>query len=262
MTPLDYGVVTARTILSLLVLLNFVPFMVWLERKGSAYIQDRPGPNRAALFGVFRLAGMAHVLADVIKLITKEDIIPEQVHGLYYRLAPLLAAMVPLLTFAIVPLADDLTIGGFTTPVSALRIEGGLLWFFAITSLAVYGIVFAGWASASKYSLLGGIRSTAQLISYEVSMALAVLGPILVFGTVQPNDIVRAQGHLLAGAIPEWGFLVQPVACVLFLIAAFAEINRIPFDLAEGEAELVAGYHTEYSGMRFGLFFMAEYMAL
>lgn len=262
MTGWNYLAVVLRTVLALLVLLNFVPFMVWLERKGSAFIQDRPGPNRAALFGRFRLAGMAHVLADVIKLISKEDIVPSAVHGAYYRLAPMLAAMVPLMTFAIVPLADNLTIGGFTTPLSALRIPGGLLWFFAISSLAVYGIVFAGWASASKYSLLGGIRSTAQLISYEISMSLAVVGLVLVFGTVQPNDIVRAQGHLLMGWLPEWGFLVQPVACVLFMVAAFAEINRIPFDLAEGEAELVAGYHTEYSGMRFGLFFMAEYMAL
>ncbi len=262
MSAIGYVAVIVRAVLALAVLLSLVPFTVWLERKGAAFIQDRPGPNRAALFGTFRLAGMAHVLADVVKLLTKEDIIPTEVYGAYYRLAPMIAAMVPLMTFAIVPLADDFSIGSFSTPLSVLRVPGGLLWFFAITSLAVYGVVFAGWASASKYSLLGGLRSTAQLISYEVSMALAVIGTILVFGTVQPNDIVRAQGQLLFGWLPQWGFVVQPVACILFLVAAFAEINRVPFDLAEGEAELVAGYHTEYSGMRFGLFFMAEYMAL
>lgn len=262
LTLSDAVAVLVRLVLSLAVLLGMVPIMVWLERKGAAYIQDRPGPNRAALFGMFRLGGVAHVLADVIKLIAKEDVVPRNVNQFYWKLAPVIAAMIPLLTFAIVPIADDFRVGGFETPLAVLRIDGGVLWFFAITSLAVYAVIFAGWASSNKYSLLGGMRSTAQLLSYEIPMALSVVAVILTFGTVQPNDIVRMQGELLFGVIPQWGILLQPLAAILFITCAFAEINRVPFDLAEGEAELVAGYHTEYTGMRFGLFFMAEYMAL
>ncbi len=262
MTLADAAAVLIRLVLSLVVLLGMVPVMVWLERKGAAYIQDRPGPNRAAMFGMFRLAGLSHVIADVIKLIVKEDIVPRQVNQFYWKLAPILTAAIPLLTFGIIPIADDFRVGGFETPMSVLRFDGGLLWFFAMTSLAVYGIIFAGWASSNKYSLLGGMRSSAQLLSYEIPMALSVIAVILTFGTVQPNDIVRLQGELLFGVIPQWGILMQPLAAILFLTCAFAEINRVPFDLAEGEAELVAGYHTEYTSMRFGLFFMAEYMAL
>lgn len=262
LTLADAVAVLIRLVLSLSVLLGMVPVMVWLERKGAAYIQDRPGPERAALFGIFRLGGLAHVIADVIKLIAKEDVMPRGANPFYWKLAPVITAMIPLLTFAIVPVADDFRLGGFETPLSVLRIDGGLLWFFAITSLSVYGVVFAGWASSNKYALLGGMRSTAQLLSYEIPMALAVVAVILTFGTVQPNDIVRLQGELLFGLIPQWGVLLQPVAAILFITCTFAEINRVPFDLAEGEAELVAGYHTEYTSMRFGLFFMAEYMAL
>lgn len=259
----DYLAVLLRLVLSAGILLTVMPLTIYLERKGSAFIQDRPGPNRAALFGMFRLGGVAHVLADVIKLVSKEDIIPGGVNRFYFKLAPIIVAFIPLTTFMIVPIADVVRLTDtFATPMATLEIDGGLLWFFAMTSLSVYGVVFAGWASNSKFSLLGGIRSTAQLLSYEIPMALAVVAMMLTYGTVQPNDMVRAQGELLWGFLPQWGIFLQPLGFILFVTCAFAEINRVPFDLAEGEAELVAGYHTEYSGMRFGLFFMAEYMAL
>lgn len=259
----DYLAVLLRLVLSAGILLTVMPLTIYLERKGSAFIQDRPGPNRAALFGMFRLGGVAHVLADVIKLVSKEDIIPGGVNRFYFKLAPIIVAFIPLTTFMIVPIADVVRLTDtFATPMATLEIDGGLLWFFAMTSLSVYGVVFAGWASNSKFSLLGGIRSTAQLLSYEIPMALAVVAMMLTYGTVQPNDMVRAQGELLWGFLPQWGIFLQPLGFMLFVTCAFAEINRVPFDLAEGEAELVAGYHTEYSGMRFGLFFMAEYMAL
>ncbi|MBI6546010.1 MAG: NADH-quinone oxidoreductase subunit H, partial [Cyanobacteria bacterium NC_groundwater_1444_Ag_S-0.65um_54_12] len=244
--------VMGRVLLALAILLIMVPLVVWLERKGAAYIQDRPGPNRAAAFGIFRLGGLTHVIGDVIKLLFKEDLIPAKANVFYFCLAPFLAVMIPLLAFAIIPLADDITVGNLTITLSALRLEGGLLWFFAVTALSVYAIVFAGWSSGNKYALLGGLRSSAQLLSYEIPMALAIVGPIITFGTLQPNEMAQAQGSLLFGWLPAWGILLQPLAALIFLTCAFAEINRVPFDLAEGEAELVAGYHTEYSGMRFG----------
>ncbi|MEB3297969.1 MAG: complex I subunit 1 family protein [Candidatus Sericytochromatia bacterium] len=259
----DYLAVLLRLVLSAGILLTVMPLTIYLERKGSALIQDRPGPNRAALFGMFRLGGVAHVLADVIKLITKEDIIPAGVNRFYFKLAPFIVAFIPLTTFMIVPIADDVRLSDtFATPMATLELDGGLLWFFAMTSLAVYGVVFAGWASNNKFSLLGGIRSSAQLLSYEIPMALSVIAVMLTYATVQPNAMVQAQGELLWGFLPHWGIILQPLGFIVFITCAFAEINRVPFDLAEGEAELVAGYHTEYSGMRFGLFFMAEYMAL
>jgi len=263
MESADYLAVVLRLVLSAAILLTVMPLTIYLERKGSAFIQGRPGPNRAALFGVFRMGGLAHVLADVIKLVSKEDIIPAGVNRFYFKLAPIIVAFIPLTTFMIVPIADVIRLSDtFATPMATLQLDGGLLWFFAMTSLSVYGVVFAGWASNSKFSLLGGIRSTAQLLSYEIPMALAVVAMMLTYGTVQPNEMVRAQGELLWGFLPQWGIFLQPLGFILFITCAFAEINRVPFDLAEGEAELVAGYHTEYSGMRFGLFFMAEYMAL
>jgi NADH-quinone oxidoreductase subunit H len=262
MTAADVIATIVRALLAAGIVLSLVPLTVWLERKGAAYIQDRPGPNRAAAFGIFRLGGVTHVVADAIKLIAKEDVMPAHVDPFYWKLAPMLVGMIPLMTFAIIPMADDFRVGSFVTPLSLLVLDGGLLWFFAITSLAVYGVVFAGWSSGNKYALLGGVRSTAQLLSYEIPMAISALGVILTFGTVQPNELVRLQGELLFGFIPQWGVVLQPLGAILFLTCAFAEINRVPFDLAEGEAELVAGYHTEYTGMRFGTFFLAEYMAL
>lgn len=240
-------------------LLNLIPLMIWLERKGSAYIQDRIGPNRAHIGGL-RLAGMVHNVADVVKLFTKEDIVPSHVSRGYYIAAPFVAMTVALMTYAVIPFADAVVIGKKSFPMQAANLSVGFLYILAIASLGVYAVVLSGWASNNKYGLLGGLRSSAQLISYEVSMGLSLIGLVMAFQTVELNDIVRGQGELLFGFLPKWGIVIQPLAFVLYLTCAFAETNRNPFDLPEGESEIVAGYHVEYSSMKFALFFMAEYV--
>jgi NADH-quinone oxidoreductase subunit H len=239
-----------------LVALMLLPLMIYLERKGSAFIQDRVGPNRAAILGV-RLGGFVHLIADVVKLIFKEMMVPAHVSRWYFTLAPFIGFTVILFAFAVIPWADNLIIGDWDIPMQVADLNGGILYILAITSLNVYGIVLAGWSSNNKYSLLGGVRSSAQMVSYEIPLALSIVGIFMVFETVQLNEIVRGQGDLLFGFLPRWGVFIQPLGCLLFMTAAFAETNRNPFDVAEGESEIVAGYHTEYSGIRFALFYMA-----
>lgn len=253
--------VLAKVLLFILFPLSLVPLLVWLERKVSALIQDRPGPNRAAI-GFIRLGGLVHLFADTIKMLSKEQLIPRNVRMFHYLAAPVIIAAVSLVVLPVVPFADVIQLPGWTISMQALNLDAGLLWYFAMTSLMVYGVVLAGWASNNKYALLGGVRSSAQLISYELPLGLSVIGLIMAFGTVHLNDIVQQQGELLFGFLPRWGIFIQPLAAIVFIICAFAETNRAPFDLAEGESELVAGFHTEYSGMLFGTFFMAEYVAM
>jgi len=241
--------------------LMLLPLLIWLERKGAAFIQDRAGPNRAAIGGV-RLAGIVHTLADVVKLLTKEMMIPPQVNRLYFVVAPLIGFTVIMAAFAVIPWADTLVVGGREIAMQVATLNAGILYILAITSLNVYGIVLAGWASNNKFALMGGLRSSAQMISYEIPLGLSIVGVFMVFQTVQLNEIVRGQGELLFGFLPRWGIFVQPLGFLLFLVAAFAESNRNPFDLPEGESEIVAGYHVEYSGMRFALFYMGEYVAI
>ncbi len=243
----------------LALILGLLPMMIWAERKGAAYMQDRIGPNRASIGGIFRMGGMIHPLADVLKLVFKEDVIPRGVNRFFYHLAPFLVMVVALLTFAVIPFGDRLYLGDRVIHLQVADLNVGILYILAVTSLSVYGIVLAGWASNNKYSFLGGIRSTSQMISYEINMGLAVLSLILATGTVRLNEMVESQGHLLFGFLPAWGVVIQPVGFIIFLVALFAEVNRNPFDLPEGESELVSGYHTEYSSLKFALFFMAEY---
>jgi NADH-quinone oxidoreductase subunit H len=261
MTLLDFGIILSKALFVVLFSLTMVPILVWLERKGSAIIQDRIGPNRASI-GFMRLGGLVHLVADAIKLFFKEDVTPKSSNRFYFHLAPFIAGTVCLMTFAVIPFADTLKIGDKIIPMQVLNIDAGLLWFFAIVSLSVYAIVLAGWSSNSKFPLLGGIRSSAQMLSYEIPMGLSVIGILMIYGTVHLNDIVQQQGTLLWGFLPKWGFFLQPVAALIFIICAFAETNRNPFDLAEGESELVGGFHTEYSSMKFGLFFLSEYVAM
>jgi NADH-quinone oxidoreductase subunit H len=235
-----------------------IPLMVWFERKASAFMQDRTGPNRAAIAGV-RLGGIVHTLADVVKLVFKEDITPPHVHRFYYNLAPFLAMMVALMVIAVIPLADELTVGAHTLHWQAVSIDAGVLWVFAIASLGVVALIVAGWGSNNRYALLGGMRASAQLVSYELALGLSAVGVLMVFGSLNLNEIVQQQGNLLFGFLPMWGVLVQPLAAVLFMTAAVAEVNRTPFDLPEGESEIV-GFHVEYSSLKFALFFMAEYV--
>ncbi len=244
--------------------LQLIPLMIWLERKGAAIIQDRIGPNRANILGV-RLFGMLHNIADVIKLMMKEDITPERVHRFYYLLAPFWSMTVALIPLMLVPIAAPVPIGDYIFRFQVADYEAGILLLLAVTGLGVYGIIFAGWSSNNKFSLMGGLRSSAQMISYELAMGLAIVAMLMVYRDLRLDGIVEQQTGPLSVLgvrvpfLPNWGVFMQPVAFVLFVTAAFAETNRTPFDLAEGESELVAGYHTEYSSMKFALFFMAEY---
>jgi NADH-quinone oxidoreductase subunit H len=256
-----YLIGLGKAIFIWLIALSLIPVLIWFERKGAAYIQDRAGPNRAAVFGV-RLAGLIHNIADVVKLMMKEMMVPAHTNGWYFALAPFFGITVILFAFAVVPWADNLRFGSWNIPMQVSTLNGGILYIFAVTSLNVYGIVLAGWSSNNKYSLLGGLRSTAQMISYEIPLALSIVGIFMVYQSVQLNEIVRAQGELMWGWMPKWGIFVQPLGFILFLASAFAESNRNPFDIPEGESEIVAGYHTEYSGIRFALFYMGEYVAI
>jgi NADH-quinone oxidoreductase subunit H len=247
-----------KIIFMLLVILGLVPPLIWAERKGSAFIQDRTGPNRAGILGI-RLAGLIHPVADVLKLLFKEDIRPANAQPILYSLAPFLLMAVALTTFAVVPFGDYLEVGGRQIPLIVADLNVGILFVLAIASLGTYGIVLGGWSSNNKYSFLGAVRSSAQMISYEISLGLALMGLLLVFSSFRLSDIVAGQGHLIWGFLPKWGIVVQPLGFVLFLTAMFAETNRNPFDLPEGESEIVAGFHLEYSSMKFALFFMAEY---
>jgi NADH-quinone oxidoreductase subunit H len=257
----DAWLILIKAVFFVVLLLQLVPLMVWIERKASAYMQDRIGPERASIFGL-RFAGLFHTLADVGKMITKEDVIPAKADRVAYVLAPVIGLVVVLLSIAVLPLTDTLHWGDATIPMSVAQLDGvGILWVFAIASLSVYGIILAGWSSRSRYPLLGALRSAAQMVSYELPLGLAAITVPLVFGTLDPNELVQMQGRSLIEGwpIPMWGILVSPLGFIIFMIASFAETNRAPFDLPEGESEIV-GFHVEYSSMKFGMFFMTEYI--
>ena len=221
---------------------------VYLERKISAWIQNRVGPNRVGPFGMFQ------PFADVIKLNFKEDITPKAANKFYHRLAPFIAITVAISVYAVIPFADYVMIGGRQVFISvAPNVNIGFLFILAMTSVGVYAFTIAGWSSNNKYSLMGGLRSSAQMISYELSMGLALIGIALVAGSTNLNDVVKAQSGW------HWNIIMQPLGFIIFLVSSFAETNRSPFDLPEAEPELVGGYNTEYSGMKFGMFFLAEY---
>lgn len=245
-------VVAGKLIVLATLLLTVVPVMVWVERRGAAFIQDRLGPNRVGPWGILQ------PIADSVKLLFKEDLTPAGVNRWLYFLAPMISVFVAMLTFIVVPFGDGkgVTLLGkeLGTVMVASELEVGVLYLLAISSLGVYGIVLAGWASNNKYSLLGSLRASAQLISYELSMGLAVLGVILATGSLRLDEVVAAQASRTWNAVPQF------LAFAVFLVAAFAETNRLPFDLAEAETELVAGYHVEYSSMKFAAFMMSEYI--
>lgn len=230
--------------------------LIWGERRLSGLMQDRWGPNRVGP------AGILQPLADPIKLMFKEDITPARVERLLYFLAPAMTLMPALMTFAIVPWGDPVRIAGHTIALQVADINLGLLYFLAVGSLELYGIVFGAWASNNKYSLLGGVRSAAQMLSYELFMGGSLLGVIMITQSLRLGDVVASQNQLMFGWLPAWNVFRQPLGFVVFLVAAFAETNRMPFDLPESEQELVGGYHTEYSSMKFTMFFLAEYAAV
>ena len=222
-----------------------VPFVVWAERKVAGHIQFRPGPNRVGPYGLIQ------PFADVVKLLFKEETLPEKANKVVYFLAPMIALLPAITVMSVVPVGPSF----YATDVNV-----GLLVFLAMSSLGVYAITLAGWAGNNKYGLIGGLRSSAQMISYELSMGLSVIGVVLLAGSLSLVDIVEAQGGTLFGFLPRWYVFYQPVGFVAFVLTMLAETNRVPFDLPEAEAELVAGYHVEYSSMKFAAFFMGEYM--
>jgi NADH-quinone oxidoreductase subunit H len=232
----------------LFAILTACAYIVWLERKLVARMQVRLGPTRVGPFGLLQ------PLADAIKLFTKEEIIVEQAEKWIYIAAPLIAFIPAFITFAVIPFGDTVTLFGRQIDLLISDFNVGLLYILGVTSLGVYGIVLAGWSSNSKYSLLGALRSAAQMISYEISLGLSVIGVLLLTGSLSLVDIVKAQG-----SVGDWFIWKQPVGFLLYLISAFAETNRTPFDLPEAETELVAGYFTEYSSMKFAMFTIAEY---
>ena len=236
------------------VLLTAVAYLQWVERKVIAHIQVRPGPYRVGPHGLLQ------PLADVIKLITKEDMMPSYVNKPLFLFAPFIAVTMALLSIAVIPFGPIIKVAGYETWMQLTDLNIGVLFILAASSMGVYGIALAGWASNNKYALLGGLRSSAQMISYELPMALAIASPLLISNTLSLRDLVVSQ----AGSILHWnafrGPFPQIFAFIIFVIAAFAETNRVPFDLPEAENELVAGFHTEYSSMKFASFFMAEYL--
>jgi NADH-quinone oxidoreductase subunit H len=238
--------------------LNLAGFHTWVERKQSALIQDRIGANRAGIFGI-RMFGMFHGMADVLKMFTKEDIVPAGADRSLHMLAPFFSVFFALAAFAGIPFGDRLIIGNTVIELQVAHINAALLYVFALLSLEAYGVILAGFASRNNYAILGGLRATAQMISYEIALGISILGVVMVYGTIDLAEIVRAQGQLIGGWIPLWGILTQPVAFFIFVTAALAETKRIPFDLPEGESEII-GYFVEYSGMKFGMFFLTDFL--
>lgn len=244
----------AKIVIVALTLLGVVALMTWVERRVSAIIQFRLGPNRVGPFGLFQ------PVADGIKFLLKDETFPAGAHKPLFLLAPMISFVTALCAFAVVPFGPAIEVAGRKINLVILDLDGGMLFALAATGLGVYGIVCAGWASRSKYALMGGLRSSAQMISYELALGLAAIGVFLANGTLRPTEIVAAQ----AGWFLNWNVFggFQFFGFVLFVIAGYAETNRLPFDLPEAESELVAGYHTEYSGMKFSTFMMAEYIAM
>jgi len=230
--------------------------LTWVERKQSALMQDRVGANRASIFGL-RVIGLFHIIADSLKMFFKEDFRPEGAERFLFSIAPGISMFFATVAFAAIPFADTLVVGGNRIAMQVASLNVGILYVFAAMSMAVYGVVLGSWASNNNYSLIGGLRASAQMISYEVAIGVSIIGVLLVYQTVDLQAIVRSQGELLWGWLPKWGILLQPLSFIIFLTAGIAETKRIPFDAPEGESEII-GYHVEFSSMRFGMYFLTD----
>lgn len=251
-----------------LMMVQLVPILVWVERRGSAFIQNRLGPNRVGPLGLMQL------LADAVKFAFKEEFIPEKSHKAFFYMAPVLALLPGVLAFGSIPLSIPFTLSGdgwshtFATQVFDLGI--GIVFVFGVSSLAAYALLLAGWGSANKFSLFGALRASAQMISYELALGLSLVGALLCYGTFDFSEMIAAQQapltfqllgkeYTFLSFLPAWGIFFQPLGALLFFVSVFAETNRLPFDLPEAEAELVAGYHTEYGGLKMLMFYIGEY---
>ncbi len=234
----------------------FAPILGWVERKQSAVMQDRIGANRADIGG-FTIMGLFHPIADAVKVLTKEDFIPTGANKFFHTIAPFICLVPAIATFAVIPFGGTYVIFGHEVNLVIADLDVGILYVFALASLATYGVVLAGWSSRSNWSLLGGLRASAQMLSYEVAMGLTIIGIIMVFGSLKLTEIGAAQADFF-----RWGIFLQPVGFILFFTCAIAENKRVPFDIPEAESELVAGYFTEYSGLKFVMFWMAEFLEI
>ncbi len=254
----DLGIAFGRVAFVMLFVLNLAGILGWVERKQSAIMQDRIGANRASIFGL-RLFGLFHPVADALKLLTKEDFRPARADRLLFTLAPFVSVFFGLVAFASIPFGDTLRVGERVIPLQAVTLNVGVLYVLAMLSLGVYGVMMAGWSSSNNFALLGGQRAAALMISAEVAIGASIMGVIMVYGSLNLQDIVRGQGYHLGGWIPLWGIVTQPLAFVLFLTAGIAATKRIPFDTPEGESEII-GYFVEYSGMKSGMFMMSDFI--
>ena len=268
----DLGIKLGISALVLGGVLNFAGMQTWLERKQSALMQDRIGANRAYFTLPWGWAapinwllrklgglGILNALADVLKLLTKEDVIPAQGDRFLHTLAPFLSVFFAVLAFAAIPIGPDVQLFGRTIPLQVANINAGLLAVLALGSLGVYGVILAGMVSGSNLATLGGLRAASQVIAYEIALGVSLVGVIVCFGSLDLPTIVARQGELLWGWLPRWGVFLQPLGCLIFMTAALAHTKRVPFDLPEAEPEII-GYFTEYSGMKFGLFFLIDFV--
>jgi len=250
-------------VLGALLALLTIPVLVWLERRIASLIQDRLGPNRTNIFG-FRLGGVVQSFADVVKLLLKEEYYPSHIKmGRWlFMLAPVITFSAALLAFMVIPFADTLNIAGEALRIQALPVDFGLLWYLAIGAVGVLGVIYGGWLSHNKYALLGAARAGSMVVSYELPLGLSALALVVTYNTVDFNAMVQWQSGTFFGFLPAWGILVQPLGGMILIIALFAETNRNPFTVAEGESEIVAGYMTEHTAMKFAMYFMGEYVAM
>ncbi|GBD94826.1 NADH-quinone oxidoreductase subunit H [bacterium BMS3Abin05] len=253
---LDVVIIVIKIVIVLGVNLTIVAYLTLAERRVSAFMQDRLGPNRVGP------AGLLQPIADGIKFFTKEEIIPAQSSKLIYLMAPSFVLFPAFLTYAVIPVGPTFSAWGYSFQMEIANLNIGILYILALTSFVVYGVVLAGWSSNSKYPLIGGLRSAAQMISYELPLGLSIIGVLMIVGSLRLSEIVNFQTHLLWGFLPRWNVVLQPLGFLIFLIAAFAESNRLPFDMAEAEPELVGGYHTEYGSMKFASFMLGEYAGM
>ena len=250
-------------VLGALLALLTIPVLVWLERRIAGLTQDRLGPNRTNIFG-FRLGGVVQSFADVVKLLLKEEYYPSHIkNGKWlFMFAPIITFAAALLAFMAIPFADTLLIDGEALRIQPLPIDFGVFWYMAISAIGVLGVIFGGWLSHNKYSLLGAARAGSMVISYELPLGLSILAFIITYNTIDFNAMVQWQSGTLLGFLPAWGIIVQPLAAIILIVALFAETNRNPFTVAEGESEIVAGFMTEYTAMKFAMYFMGEYVAM
>jgi NADH-quinone oxidoreductase subunit H len=269
---IDLAIKLGLAVVVLFGVLNIAGLQTWVERKQSAVMQDRVGANRAVFYLPWRWAapinwflrklgglGLFHPLADVIKLLTKEDFVPQTGNRFLHTLAPWLSVFFALIVFAAIPFGDRIELFGRTVELQVAKLDAGLLYILALASIGIYGVILAGIGSGTNLSVLGGLRAASQMLAYEIALGVSLVGVIIWYGTLDLQEIVRRQGECLGGWLPAWGVVVQPLGCLMFMTAALAETKRIPFDLPEGEPEII-GYFVEYSGMKFGLFFLTDFV--